>query len=261
MPLLCQHMIDDMSVRGLAENTRKSYLNAVTGRVRHFRRSPDRIEPREVQDYLLFLHEKRGLTWQSYNTVRRDLRFFYRITLSLPDPHLYVPGAKQPTKLPEILNHDELMRLFTVTTNPKHRALLMTAYAAGLRASELERLSPPALQTMNVSVYALGGVRWLDGTFTNRFHGCLSSTPCSPAPDTPGFSSGTEERNVDLDGWMIGLGAERTMRNQLALRLESRYTLYKAKRWVVPFDDVGVLVPSELDAEQWSVTLSWAWYL
>ena len=25
-----------------------------------------------------------------------------------------------------VFNHDELVRLFTVTTNPKHRALLMT---------------------------------------------------------------------------------------------------------------------------------------
>ena len=37
-------------------------------------------------------------------------------------------------------NYHELVRLFTATTNPKHRALLMTAYAAGLRASELGRL-------------------------------------------------------------------------------------------------------------------------
>ena len=42
--------------------------------------------------------------------------------------------------LPQILNHDELVRLFTVTTNLKHRTVLMTAYAAGLRASELGRL-------------------------------------------------------------------------------------------------------------------------
>ena len=48
--------------------------------------------------------------------------------------------ARAPSTLPQILNHDELVRLFTVTTNPKHRALLMTAYAAGLRASELGRL-------------------------------------------------------------------------------------------------------------------------
>ena len=68
------------------------------------------------------------------------MRFFYRITLGLPDPHFYVPGAKEPSTLPQILNRDELVRLFTVTTNLKHRAVLMTAYAAGLRASELGRL-------------------------------------------------------------------------------------------------------------------------
>ena len=72
--------------------------------------------------------------------MRHGVRFLFRITLGVPDPHFYVPGAKTPSTLPEILSHDELVRLFTATTNPKHRALLMTAYAAGLRASELERL-------------------------------------------------------------------------------------------------------------------------
>ena len=140
MTPLRQRMIDDMTVRGLAENTRKSYLGAVTGLARHYRQSPDSLDARQVQDYLIHLHEKRGLTWTSCNAARHAIRFFYRITLGLPDPYLYVPGAKQPSKLPEILNHDELVRLFTVATNPKHRALLMTAYAAGLRASELTRL-------------------------------------------------------------------------------------------------------------------------
>ena len=45
-----------------------------------------------------------------------------------------------PSTLPQILNRDELVCLFTVTTNVKHRAVLMTAYAAGLRAGELGRL-------------------------------------------------------------------------------------------------------------------------
>ena len=140
MTQLRQRMLNDMSVRGLAENTKKSYLNSVAGLARHYRRSPDRISAQEVQDYLLHLHEQRGLSWKGCNTIRHGVRFFYRITLGLPDPHFYVPGAKTPSTLPQLLNHDELVRLFTVTTNPKHRALLMTAYAAGLRASELGRL-------------------------------------------------------------------------------------------------------------------------
>ena len=112
----------------------------VTRLARHYRRSPEQISAREVQDYLLFLHQQHGLSWSTCNTIRHGVRFFFRITLGLPDPHFYVPGAKEPSTLPQILNHDELVRLFTVTTNLKHRAVLMTAYAAGLRASELGRL-------------------------------------------------------------------------------------------------------------------------
>ena len=140
MTPLRQRMINDMTVRGLAENTKKSYLNSVTGLARHYHRSPDQISAQEVQDYLVHLHEQRGLSWKSCNCVRHGVRFLFRITLGVPDPHFYLPGAKTPSTLPEILNHEELVRLFTVTTNPKHRAVLMTAYAAGLRASELGRL-------------------------------------------------------------------------------------------------------------------------
>ena len=44
------------------------------------------------------------------------------------------------------------MRLFSVTTNLKHRALLMTAYAAGLRASELGRLKISDIDSQRMCV-------------------------------------------------------------------------------------------------------------
>ena len=57
MTPLRQRMIDDMSVRGLASSTQESYLRSVTRLAQHYRRRPDRISAREVQDYLLFLHQ------------------------------------------------------------------------------------------------------------------------------------------------------------------------------------------------------------
>jgi len=140
MTPLRQKLIDDLAVRGLSENTQISYVQSVNGLACHYRRSPDRLTPQQVQDYLLHLLKKRGLSPSSCNTVRYGLRFFYRITLGWPDPHLYVPGAKQPSKLPEVLSQEEVVRLFTVTTNCKHRALLMSTYSAGLRVSEVTRL-------------------------------------------------------------------------------------------------------------------------
>jgi site-specific recombinase XerD len=133
-------MLNDLRIRNLAENTQKAYLQAVTGLACYYRRSPDQLPVREVQDYLLYLSQERHLAWTSCNTIRHGLRFFYRVTLERPATEFYLPCAKEPSKLPEILSHEELGHLFTVTTNDKHRALLMTTYAAGLRASEVTRL-------------------------------------------------------------------------------------------------------------------------
>lgn len=147
MTALRQQMISDLTVRGLAENTHKSYLHAVTALARYYHRSPDKISAKEIQDYLIYLHEQRHLSWTSCNAHRHALRFFYRITLQQPDAHFYLPGAKEPSKLPQILNDEELVRLFTVCIDPKHRALLMTAYAAGLRASALCRFKVPDIDS------------------------------------------------------------------------------------------------------------------
>jgi integrase/recombinase XerD len=43
-------------------------------------------------------------------------------------------------QLPQVLSIAELQRLFPSTKNPRHRVLLMTTYAAGLRVSEVVRL-------------------------------------------------------------------------------------------------------------------------
>lgn len=152
MTPLRRKMLNDLVVRGLAENTQQSYLQAVIGLARHYRRSPDQISAQEVQDYLLFLYQHRQLSWRSCNAVRHGLRFFYRITLGLPEPHSYIPGAKEPSKLPEVLSHEELVRLFTVTTNRKQRALLMTAYAAGLRVSELTHLKVTDIDSQRMCI-------------------------------------------------------------------------------------------------------------
>ncbi len=63
MTPLRQRMIHDLTIRGLAENTQKSYLQAVTGLARHYQRSPDQLSAQDVQSYLVWLHQERGLSW------------------------------------------------------------------------------------------------------------------------------------------------------------------------------------------------------
>jgi site-specific recombinase XerD len=68
------------------------------------------------------------------------LRFFYSVTLGEDKSRAPIPEVKNHRRLPNILSGNELEKLFAVVKNIKHRAVLMTAYGGGLRASELVHL-------------------------------------------------------------------------------------------------------------------------
>lgn len=140
MSKLREQMLQDMELRGLTERTCERYVRAVEMLARQHRCSPARLSTDEVQSHLVRLRRERGLAWSTLNVHACALRFLYRVTLRRPETEFFIPVARQPSRLPEILSRDEVNRLFGVVLNLKHRALLMTAYAAGLRVSEVVRL-------------------------------------------------------------------------------------------------------------------------
>ena len=137
---LRERMVDALRLRGLSEGTQGCYLRAVEGLCKHYNRPPDQIEPEEVQGYLLYLSDVKGLKHSSCNTVVVGLRFLYQRVLGMRDVEWWLPLRKEPQKLPEVLSRTELGRLFDAVEHPKHRALLMTIYAGGLRISEAVKL-------------------------------------------------------------------------------------------------------------------------
>ena len=82
----------------------------------------------------------RKLAWSSCNAIVCALRFFYHQTLGIDPTFLNIPPRKKVQQLPEILSTDEVERLLSALTNQKHRTVLMSAYAAGLRLSEIVNL-------------------------------------------------------------------------------------------------------------------------
>lgn len=137
MSELSQRMDDAMVLRGFAERTREAYLAGVRGLAKHYRRSPDRLDAREVQAYLLHLIHDRQLAYSSINQAACAIRFFFSVALGRPDLALDIPMAKVPKRLPQVLSREEVTRLFAHCQNLRARTLLMTKYAAGLRLTEL----------------------------------------------------------------------------------------------------------------------------
>jgi site-specific recombinase XerD len=80
------------------------------------------------------------VSWSRFNQAVCALRFFYGVTLRRPGLVQMLPYGKKPKALPRVLSQDEVRRLFDAVCDPHFRLLLQTAYAAGLRVSEVVRL-------------------------------------------------------------------------------------------------------------------------
>lgn len=152
MSPLRKQMDEDMVVRGMATRTRESYLQAVAALAKHYGRRPDRIGEAEVQRYLLYLIQERKLAWSSCNIALQGLKFFYRTTLKRSEAEFGIPTPRQPQKLPQILAREEVARLIERTANPKHRIILMTTYATGLRLAELCHLKIADIDSSRMTV-------------------------------------------------------------------------------------------------------------
>ncbi len=136
MSELRKKMIKAVELRNLSKNTQRSYLAAVSGLAKHYKKSPDKISKDMIEDYLLYLKNGKKNAFNSVGSVVSGLRFFFNNVLSdgknAPDY-----SARKTRKLPTVLTQEEVWHIINVTDNMKHRLLLMATYSAGLRASEV----------------------------------------------------------------------------------------------------------------------------
>ncbi len=140
MTPLRRRMIQDMQLRNFAPRTITVYVNCVSRFARHFGRSPQLLGPDDVRAYLLDMIERRRRSWAYYNLNLQALRFLYNVTLGRPEVLAHLPYPKRLKRLPVVLGPEELTRFFAAVGRLNHRALLITAYAAGLRVSEVAAL-------------------------------------------------------------------------------------------------------------------------
>jgi integrase/recombinase XerD len=133
---LRRRMIEDMTVRNLSPATQRSYVYAVAKFSGYFGRSPDRLGLEDVRAFQVHLVST-GISWSALNQTVCALRFFYGVTLGHGEIPERIPYAREPRTLPVVLSDDEVVRFLEAVASLKARTALTTAYAAGLRVSEV----------------------------------------------------------------------------------------------------------------------------
>jgi integrase/recombinase XerD len=151
-----KRMIHELELHRKSPRTVEAYVAAVAQLARHYGRAPDQITLDEVRNFLHHLIVERKLAFSSCNQKLAGIRFFYREVLGQQKFDLRVP-AKRSGKLPEPLGRGEIERLLKAPLNAKHRVLLMTCYATGVRASELVHLRVEDVHSERMQIHVRQG--------------------------------------------------------------------------------------------------------
>ncbi|NJN28657.1 MAG: hypothetical protein HC819_23110 [Cyclobacteriaceae bacterium] len=127
-----------VELRGQSKSTLNNYIRRIALLVQHFERLPEQVTDDDIQEYLVALaRDPKSPSRSSFKHMVYGLRYYYRL-IGLNKKAIALPSLKQDTKLPLILNAQELKALFRA---PK---LLKRRQGRMLIIKHLPRIRSPA---------------------------------------------------------------------------------------------------------------------
>jgi len=159
MTPLRQRMIDEMEMRNFSPKTIGLYIGNVARFARYFNKSPDLLGPEEVRTYLLYLVREKKNAWDTYKQALASLRFFYRWVVKGPEVVDDIRCPRPEHRLPVVLSFEETRRFFAALDSFRSRMILMTAYSAGLRISEVVNLNVSDIDNQRMVLHIRKGKR------------------------------------------------------------------------------------------------------
>jgi site-specific recombinase XerD len=140
MGKIADKMRTDLVLRGFAATTVSRYLALTHRFVEWTGKPPGRIVEDDVRAYLRTLLEERKIAPNGARVHIAAIKFLFRVTLERPHIVARIPWPKQPKILPEVPSPEEVRILLNAAPSTQTASMLMLAYGAGLRLSEVQAL-------------------------------------------------------------------------------------------------------------------------
>ena len=149
-----KQMREILELKMYSPSTIKTYCNELGVFLQELKQIPaDKLTPEVLQRYFLYCINIQQLEENTVHSRMNALKFYYEQVLHREKMFFNIPRPKKPLLLPKLLNENELARLFNALTNKKHKAMLFTAYSAGLRVSEIVNLEQIDIDSKRMQIH------------------------------------------------------------------------------------------------------------
>ena len=152
-PQLLSIFRTDLTVNETKPEFEGDYTLVLFSFVKQLKKSPEQLGPEDIRAYQIYLTNEKKLAPGSILIAMAALRFLYKTSLkkrwTFED---VIPAPKKPQTLPIVLSPEEVLQFLRCVGNTKHRAILTTCYAAGLRISEAVHLTVPDIDSARMVI-------------------------------------------------------------------------------------------------------------
>lgn len=143
-----------LKLKAYSPSTAKTYLNEMAQLLQTIKTIPaDELRPEHLRRYLVYCFEKLGLTENTLHSRINALKFYYEQVLGREKFFWEIPRPKKRELLPKIFNQQEIAAIINSVKNLKHKTMLMLAYSAGLRVSEVIHLRTLGIDSKRMSIF------------------------------------------------------------------------------------------------------------
>jgi site-specific recombinase XerD len=151
-------MVKTLQLKAYSPNTIRVYKDEMAALMRLLGNFPVYgLTAAQIKSYLLWLLQKRNLSETKVHSSLNAIKFYFEQVLHQTKMFLEIPRPKRPLKLPTVHSQNEIKNILNAKENMKHKTMLMTGYAAGLRISEIVKLKPGDIDSERMVIYIRSG--------------------------------------------------------------------------------------------------------
>lgn len=141
-------------LKAYSPSTIKTYQNEMSQFLQALKaEAADTFPVSRIKAYLQYCFEQLKISENTLHSRINALKFYYERVLRKEKLFWEVPRPKKPLQLPKLLNEAELAKLFNALINKKHKAMMFTAYSAGLRVSEIVALKLSDIDSKRMQIF------------------------------------------------------------------------------------------------------------
>lgn len=136
-----ESFVQQLQMKAYSRSTIITYRNEFMQLLKLLKEKPvHTLTADDLKRYMVYLLEKEKLTENTAHSRLNALKFYFEQVLGREKFFYEIPRPKKAIKLPKVISEEKILEGLLRVANLKHKTLLLLAYSAGLRVSEVVSL-------------------------------------------------------------------------------------------------------------------------